>query len=165
MLSKQAFFTMVRAMSEPEPGEREFFEQTAEEVLRSENPRLKQLLQWCKNTAAVLQQCSGDQQLQTKHAAIMASNLLLEINYIEATGDLMTHPRADITPFSRSDRHCVLYEFEVDTQKNVIRICAKAMHVLTATEYEAVQFMHIEFPLETDPALFSHLKSPIVVAS
>jgi hypothetical protein len=164
-MDKQKLKIVLKAMSGPvDLGEKAFLTEIAKEVKNATDERLKRLMAWCIHSAAILQQCGGDTEAQATHAALMASNLHVEMNYIEDSGDLMDQPRPDLTPWTSFDRNCMVYEFYVDVKRKVIGVKASAAHILTSEINEALEFEPVEFPLTVPVERFEHLNSPIILA-
>ncbi|BAW19131.1 hypothetical protein [Ralstonia phage RP31] len=135
-----------------------FLEQLAAEVMKRNEPRLQQLLEWCKNTAAVLQQCCGVTEQQAVHAAATAGALYGDICNIELTGEIPEAATCDTTALSWDDIHYVMYNYRVDAEKRTISVIPSVMKIIPgqviekhkAKRSESLQFEPLVLELSAD---------------
>lgn len=101
------------------------------EVIKSEDPRLRQLLEWCDNIEKSLGTCGGKAPEQHNQAAAAASELLLGANYIEESGEPL-QPHFVPTILNRKDNALPLYFYRADFEKRTITFDVAVADPITA---------------------------------
>lgn len=133
-------------------GERVFLTQMAEEVRRNPDPKLQELVLACEGKAAVLRQCLGKREDQKKHAAVMASTLYLDLNFMMNSHEVLPD-RTDHSVWTEEDVLRVVYHYELDTSKGEIRVLPHAIRAVDGSHYENVEFLELQihFPVPDTP--------------
>lgn len=106
-----------------------YFNTLANEVLLSDNQRLKDILAWCSNINAAIGACKDHPEKRTAHSAIVASMLIMEAGFVEETHSTI-EPKDGTSPFNEKDIEFVRYGISPDFIKRTITLNANVVDFL-----------------------------------
>ena len=106
-----------------------YFNTLANEVLQSDNQRLKDILAWCSNIETAVGACKDHPDKRTAHSAIVASMLIMEAGFVEETHSTI-EPKDGTSPFNQKDIEFTRYSITPDFVKRTITFNATVVDFL-----------------------------------
>ena len=111
-------------------GDRYFLMVMCNEVIGSQDPRIKKILEWAYLIEKAVNSCKGVVKEQNNQAAIVAGELSLQTNYLELTR-ASRDPQIVITLFNRFDNLVPMFFYRADFEKRVITIDTAVFDIIT----------------------------------
>lgn len=98
-----------------------FMAATDSVVAVSTDERVTKIYEWCKSIYAIIDGCSGNSDWQRYHSAVTTGELLLNVGYIEETGEFMSPHQVD-TILNVKDKYTPLFFYSNNNIQRTVTI-------------------------------------------
>ena len=98
-----------------------YFDALAKEVIKSKDPRLMKLLEWCDDINIAIKACEGNERKRPAHSAVMAGALLMEAVMLEQTQQSIV-TRTIHTPYNKKDAEITKFCLRIPEGKREIEV-------------------------------------------
>lgn len=119
--------------------EAEYLGAIAQEIFKSEDPRVKAVLAWTTNIEATLKSCGGDEKLQKDQAASATSEIVLELNRIEEMRE-NTFPHYHPTVLNKDDKYLPQFFYRPDFKERTITVDVAVVEMALAKKIAEPKF-------------------------